>query len=103
MKAVGKGLADSLPRLTGNDRIRIDGAMKVLDSLGAQADVIEQDGKIVISGHGCVIARAVEANVRSCKAMESFLARLTGLPVKERCDHGARPNCRFEITLPSGK
>jgi predicted ArsR family transcriptional regulator len=100
MKDVGKAIADSMPRAAGTARERVAGAVNVLKSMGSHADVIEEKGKLVIMGHGCPISRAVTADVRSCLAMESFLGRLTGLPVAERCNHSERPSCRFEITLP---
>jgi predicted ArsR family transcriptional regulator len=71
--------------------------------LGSIAEVTEGKGKIVISSYGCPIAEAVTADVRSCIAMEALLKDLTGLPVAERCDHGAHPSCRFEIKLSAGK
>lgn len=99
MRAVGEGIAGTMPLPTGNARERVAGAVRFLASLGTAADVSEERGKSVITGHGCLISRAVEADVSSCKAMESLLASLTGLPVKEHCDHGAQPGCRFEITM----
>jgi len=102
LKDVGKDLADSMPRPAGSARERIAGALNVLKSLGSHAEASEEDGTVVITGHGCPISRAVSVDERSCLAMESFLSRLTGLPVTEHCNHGERPSCRFEITLPTG-
>jgi predicted ArsR family transcriptional regulator len=103
MKKVGQGLAATVPLPIGNARERIAGAVNVLKSLGSRADVSEEDGKFVVTGNGCPISKAVTVDVRSCLAMESLLGTLTGLPVTERCNHGNRPNCRFEITLPAGE
>jgi predicted ArsR family transcriptional regulator len=103
MRDVGLGLADAIPKPAGNARERVEGAVKFLASLGARADVTEKNGKVLITGNGCIISRAVEANVNSCVIMESLLSRHTGLPVTEHCDHNARPSCRFEIKLMSGK
>jgi hypothetical protein len=58
---------------------------------------------MVIKGNGCPISRMVETDIRSCAVMESFLAGFTGLPVTEHCEHGERPSCRFEITVPPRK
>lgn len=102
LRETGRKIADTAPPLTGNARERVDGAVRFLGTLGSIAEVIEEDGRIVIKGHGCPISKAVQADGRSCLAMESLLARLTGLAVQERCDHGARPGCRFEIELPAG-
>jgi predicted ArsR family transcriptional regulator len=103
MKRVGQGLAATVPLPIGNARERIAGAVNVLKSLGSRADVSEEDGKFVVTGNGCPISKAVTVDVRSCLVMESLLGTLTGLPVTERCNHGNRPNCRFEITLPAGE
>jgi predicted ArsR family transcriptional regulator len=101
LRETGRRIANTVPPLTGNTRERVDGAVKFLGTLGSTAEVIEEDGKLVIKGHGCPISTAVQADERSCLAMESLLARLTGLTVTERCDHGARPGCRFEVALPA--
>lgn len=103
MKDVGREIADSVPPPAGTARERVAGAVEILKSLGSHADVSEEGGKFVITGHGCPISTAVSVDVRSCLAMESLLNRLTGLPVNERCNHGERPSCRFEISLPGGE
>jgi predicted ArsR family transcriptional regulator len=101
LRETGKRIADAAPLLAGNARQRVDGAVRLLGTLGSIAEVSEEDGKFVIKGHGCPISKAVQADGRSCLAMESLLARLTGLAVQERCDHGERPGCRFEVELPA--
>ncbi len=103
MRQLGKRVAREAPKTAGDPRARVDGALKFLRVLGSAADVTEENGKITVSSHGCPIARAVRADVRSCLAMESLLKELTGLPVTERCEHGANPSCRFEIKLSAGK
>jgi predicted ArsR family transcriptional regulator len=101
LRATGRRIGDALEPFTGNYQERAAGAVKFLGTLGSIAEVIEEDGKLVIKGYGCPISKAVQADKRSCLAMESLLARLTGLNVQERCDHGTRPGCRFEIALPA--
>ena len=103
MRETGKRIADTVAPLSGDARQRVDGAVKFLGTLGSIAEVIEEDGRLVIKGHGCPISKAVQADARSCLAMESLLARLTGLTVHEHCDHGERPGCRFEIKLRGAK
>jgi predicted ArsR family transcriptional regulator len=103
MRELGQRLARSVPRPSGDPRDRVTGALKFLKMLGSAAEMTEDKGKIVISSYGCPIAEAVTADVRSCIAMEALLKDLTGLPVSERCDHGAHPSCRFEIKLSAGK
>ena len=101
MRELGQRLASSVPRPSGDPRDRIAGALKFLKMLGSVTEVTEGKGKIIISSYGCPIAEAVNADVRSCIAMEALLQDLTGLPVAERCDHGEHPSCRFEIKMPA--
>lgn len=103
MRELGRRLAESAPRTAGDARERIRAALKFLKVLGSLAEMAEEDGKVVITSYGCPIAEAVAADARTCIAMEALLKQLTGLPVAERCEHGARPRCRFEIKIPAGQ
>lgn len=103
MRELGRRLASSVPRPSGDPRERITATLTFLKMLGSVAEVTEERGKIIISSYGCPIAEAVTADVRSCIAMEALLQDLTGLPVTERCDHGEHPSCRFEIKIPAKK
>jgi len=102
MRTVGSGMAAAHPRPSGSVQERVDGALHVLHALGARADLRRKNGTLVIEGSGCPISRVVQTDERACKVMEVFLAGLTGLPVTERCEHGERPNCRFEIEAGRG-
>ena len=103
MRELGKDIASSAPRPTGNARQRVAGAVRFLKSLGSSAEAIEEGGKIVDKSSGCPIGQVVANDSRACLAMETLLGQLTGLPVAERCDHsGSHPSCRFEITVPPG-
>jgi predicted ArsR family transcriptional regulator len=101
MRELGQRLAGDVPRPSGDPRERIRGALKFLKKLGSVAEIIEENGKVVISSYGCPIAEAVTVDARLCIAMEVLLKELTGLPVVEHCDHGERPSCRFEIKVPA--
>lgn len=101
MRELGQRLAGAVPRTSGDPRERIRVALKFLKMLGSVAEMTEENGKVVISSYGCPIAEAVTADARSCIAMEALLKELTGLPVAERCDHGERPSCRFDIKVPA--
>ncbi len=103
MRDLGKRVAVDAPKTPGNPRERVGGALKFLKTLGSVTEMTEENGKIIVSSYGCPIARAVNADPRSCIVMESLLKQLIGLPVTEHCDHGAHPSCRFEIKLPAKK
>ena len=101
MRELGQRLAEAVPRPSGEPRARIRAAVKFLKTLGSVAEMTDVSGNVVVSSYGCPIAEAVNADGRSCIAMESLLEALTGLPVAERCDRGERPRCRFEIKVPA--
>jgi predicted ArsR family transcriptional regulator len=100
MRELGKQIADGAPKTEGSPRERVEAALGFLRSLGSDADMTVAKGKIVVAGRVCPIARAVQADERSCIAMEALLKELTGLPVTEHCNHGAQQGCRFEFKLP---
>ncbi len=100
MKELGRDIASTVPRLPGNARQRVEGAVQFLKTLGSLAETSEEDGKIVIKSRGCPIGQVVAQDARACIAMETLLGQLTGLPVAERCNHDGHPSCRFEISIP---
>ena len=99
LKELGKELAASAPRVSGDARQRVGGAVRYLRSLGSLAEMTEEKGRIVITSSGCPIGQVVANDRRACLAMEALIGQLTGLPVAEHCDHSAHPRCRFEITV----
>jgi predicted ArsR family transcriptional regulator len=52
----------------------------------------------VIHGYGCPLAAAAPDHPEVCRLMETLVAEIVGASVHERCDRGARPACRFEVT-----
>ncbi len=101
MRELGRQIALSAPKTTGEPRERVSDALQFLRMLGSSAEMEEEKGRIVISSPGCPFARGVSADARFCLAVESLLHELTGLPVTEKCDHGDHPSCRFDIKLPA--
>ncbi len=102
MKDLGKDIAASAPRLSGDARQRVGGAVRYLRSQGSLVEMAEEKGKIVITSSGCPIGQVVANDARACLAMEALIAQMTGLPVAEHCDRSGHPHCRFEITVPPG-
>jgi predicted ArsR family transcriptional regulator len=76
---------------------RIAAASQMLnDRLGATTRV-EANGKYVIRGLGCPLAALTRRHPGVCVAMESLVAELVGVSVRECCDRAGSPRCRFEI------
>ena len=99
MKAAGKRLATEAGRPpTGDLRARVAAGARLLESLGGEADVERHDASLVIRGcSGCPLSAAVSRNPHVCEAVEALLSDYIGAPVRQRCDHGERPRCRFEV------
>jgi predicted ArsR family transcriptional regulator len=99
-REVGRKLADAQEAATKNASLaaRARLAASLLGELGAEIDVEDTDGGIVLRGHACPIASAVRVQPGVCRAMEELVAGVTGAKVRECCDRtngGAR--CRFEV------
>ena len=98
MRLVGRRLGAEWPRLRGDLPHRVQAASALLEELGALNEIERSGGGFVIRGHGCLLAAAVHGRPDVCRAMESLLAELVDVPVRECCERGERPRCCFEIS-----
>ncbi len=94
----GRRLAHGRPPAAGGLRARADVAAAALTELGGLVSVEPNDAGYRIVGCGCPLAEAVVEQPEVCTAVETMLAQLTGAVVRQRCEHGERPQCRFEIS-----
>jgi predicted ArsR family transcriptional regulator len=97
MREVGRQLARTYPRSHGTVRERMTRASQLLRELGGLTEVIEEEGKVVILGHGCPLAAATRTHPEACNIIESLLSQVVGEPVSKCCDRYARERCCFEI------
>ena len=97
LREVGRRLAAARAPLAGDLRSRAEAAATVLTELGGIVDVEEANGTITLRGFACPLADAVRAHPSTCHATETLVAELVGAPVRECCDKGEQPRCRFEI------
>jgi predicted ArsR family transcriptional regulator len=97
LREVGHRLASGASLPSGDRRARVDAAVALLAGLGGAAEVEEGNGQIVIRGCNCPISAAVEASPEACRIAETLLADLLGVPVRQTCDPGPPPCCRFEV------
>jgi len=102
MRAVGRRLAASVdPSPTGRLEARITDAVALLKSLGAEAQVERGEEAIIIRGMAaCPMMAVVSHQPILCRSLASLLSEYIGVPVHERCDHGERPRCCFQV-LPA--
>ena len=100
LRRAGRGLARELTRgkrVAGSLKARVAKASELLNhDLGALTRV-ESNGTIVIRGAGCPLAALTGKHRGVCLAMESAVAEIVEVPVRECCDRDARPRCCFEI------
>jgi predicted ArsR family transcriptional regulator len=101
MQAVARRRAAEVGRPPkGSLSQRVEAATAVLDSWGGAAKAEQQEGALVIRGTGgCPLSGSTAHRAELCRAMEALLSQLVGAPVRECCDRGERPRCRFEIPL----
>lgn len=99
LRRTGKALAGEFQAkdLSGGLKGRVAKASELLNEhLGALTRV-ETNGGIVIRGAGCPLSALTGKHRGLCLAMESFVAEIVGVPVRECCDREDRPRCCFEI------
>lgn len=99
MRDVGHRLAgersDQQPALESRARA----ASRVLNDLGGATSVERHDdgALLVIQGCGCPLSATVRDHEAVCLAVQTMLSEMTGAEVRECCNHGGRPQCRFEL------
>jgi predicted ArsR family transcriptional regulator len=76
---------------------RLQNALEVLKAIGGTPSVEREGGKLNIRSGGCPLAAAVIEHPEVCELAEALVAELVGLPVRESCERGESPKCRFEI------
>ncbi len=94
----GRRLAAGRPTAGGSLRDRAAFAAAVLDELGGSASVEPAGAGYQVVGCGCPASLAVAEQPAVCIAVETMLQAVTGAEVRRQCEHGPRPQCRFEVS-----
>lgn len=97
LREVGHRVAVSRGNEDADLSLRLEGALALLEDLGGLAEAEEFEGGVLIEGYSCPLATAVEGNPDTCLLAETLLADLIGVPVRQVCDQGSPPHCRFEV------
>src|SRR5215210_7073847 len=97
LRGVGRRMAEGRGTPEGGERARTEEAVAVLNELGGLAEVEERDGRLAIRGYGCPLAAVTPDHPEACRMVETLIAELAGVSVRERCERGARPRCCFEV------
>jgi predicted ArsR family transcriptional regulator len=101
LREAGKGLADELSRgrrPAGSLESRLAMTSELMNEQLGAVTYVEPNGGYVIRGLGCPLAALTGKHPGVCLAMESLVAEVVGVPVRECCDRSERPRCCFEIS-----
>ena len=94
---VGAHMAGEYPPGHGDTRMRLEAAVDALNQWGGLADLDVDDGNLLLRGYSCPLAAVVPGHPDACHLAEAFVSEVAGVPVRECCDRGAVPHCRFEL------
>jgi predicted ArsR family transcriptional regulator len=99
LQAAGRRLAANAPRHRNGEpiEVRARAGADLLNLLGGDAQVEHREGAVSIRGCGCPLSVATSERPEVCRAVESLLTEVLGVPVRETCDRGSRPRCCFQI------
>jgi len=99
LREVGRSLAagHASDRAPADLEGRLQNALEVLKAIGGTPSVERAGGKLTVRSGGCPLAAAVAEHPEVCELAEALVAELVGLPVRESCDRGESPKCRFEV------
>src|SRR5690242_18510241 len=97
LRRIGARMAGEYPPGHGVTRMRLEAAVDALNQLGGLADLDVDDGNLLLRGYSCPLAAVVPGHPDACHLAEAFVSEVAGVPVRECCDRGAVPHCRFEL------
>jgi predicted ArsR family transcriptional regulator len=81
---------------------RVTEAMAVLTQGGGACESEKEDGMLIVRCFDCPLTIAAVGHPEICRLIETMLAELLGVRVKQRCEAEPSPQCCFEIH-PDGK
>jgi predicted ArsR family transcriptional regulator len=99
MRAAGRRLAEEHRSAVKADQIedRVGEAIAVLGKAGGACESVRNDGKLIVRCFDCPLAVAAVGHPEVCRLVETMLADLLGVPVKQHCEAEPAPQCVFEV------
>ena len=99
LRAVGRRVGAGVPASDGTEA-RAKAAAAALRSLGGDLEVTAADGGWRLKGYGCPLSAVTAGRPVVCALAQALVEEITGRPVTECCDRGARPRCGFQVAGP---
>ena len=72
-------------------------AAGVLTALGGEVEIIDIAGSLSIRGCSCPLGATVASHPEVCRAVETLVGDMIGVPVRSTCEHGNHPRCCFSV------
>jgi predicted ArsR family transcriptional regulator len=103
LRDLGHELAGGQPVPAGDlrERVEVERAQGLLAGMGGLSELEAIPGGYRIVGCSCPLAAAVEGSAGACLIAEALLSDLTGATVRQQCDPGPPPRCRFDVLSSS--
>jgi hypothetical protein len=76
-------------------------AVTLLGEWGGCCESEVQDGGVVLRCSDCPLALVAAGHPEVCRIMETALADLLAVPVRQHCRMDLTPQCRFAIGTPA--
>jgi len=76
---------------------RLAAAVALLQTLGGQAEINEQDNALGISSDHCPLSLVTAEHPDVCLTVEALLSDIAGVPIRQRCERSTPPRCHFVI------
>ncbi|AHG93200.1 regulatory protein ArsR (plasmid) [Gemmatirosa kalamazoonensis] len=99
LREVGRRLGrDVGGQASGTIQERAAAAAAVLEALGGEVDVVHDEAGLRLRGYACPLSATVSRRPEMCRSVERLVGEVVGAPVRQCCEHGARPRCCFAVT-----
>jgi len=98
LRRIGARMASEYPPGHGDTRRRLEAAVGALNQLGGLAELDVDGENLSLRGYSCPLAAVVQGHPDACRVAEAFVSAVAGVPVRECCDRGDVPHCRFELS-----
>jgi predicted ArsR family transcriptional regulator len=93
----GAQLASTIPQRGGTLEARGRRAVGLLNELGGDAVLESDEAGFRIRGCGCPLSAAVSRRPETCRAVQSLLSEVVGVPLIKCCEYEPGPRCCFLI------
>ena len=79
----------------------VERVVRLIEGLGGQVTVERHKGTAIIRGCGCILGAVTADRPAVCRTVGAVLGKVAGARVREECQRGQRPSCRFVLSLPT--